>query len=209
MAVPLGGSKTTMRRLWIAIGCLFALSTASFAEQRKQEEGIFAGGCFWCMVPPFAKLDGVYDVISGYTGGIEENPTYEEVSSGTTGHRESVKVVYEPSRITYQKLLDVFWHQIDPTDSGGQFVDRGRQYRSGIFYLNDDQKRHATASRDALARSGKFSKPIVTEILQAGRFYRAEEYHQDFYKKDPIRYKSYRMFSGRDQFINRVWGETH
>ncbi len=161
------------------------------------------------MEPPFEKLDGVSDVISGYAGGIEETPTYEEVSSGSTGHRESVKIVYDPSRITYEKLLEVFWRQIDPTDAGGQFVDRGRQYRSGIFYLNEEQKRLAIASRDRLAHSGKLSKPIATEILQAGRFYRAEEYHQDFYKKDPVRYKSYRMFSGRDQFIERVWGESH
>lgn len=161
------------------------------------------------MEPPFEKLEGVSEVISGYAGGIEENPTYEEVSSGTTGHRESVKILYDPSRITYEKLLEAFWRQIDPTDAGGQFVDRGRQYRSGIFYLNDEQKRLAIASRDRLAHSGKLSKPIVTEILQAGRFYRAEEYHQDFYKKDPLRYKSYRMFSGRDQFIERVWGESH
>ncbi|MBI2837954.1 MAG: peptide-methionine (S)-S-oxide reductase MsrA [Acidobacteria bacterium] len=199
----------TMSRLWVSIGCVLALATASFAEQRKQEEAIFAGGCFWCMEPPFEKLDGVSQVISGYAGGIEENPTYEEVSSGTTGHRESVKIVYDPSRISYEKLLEVFWRQIDPSDAGGQFVDRGRQYRSGIFYVSDDQKRLALASRDRLAHSGKLSKPIVTEILQAGKFYRAEEYHQDFYKKDPVRYKSYRMFSGRDQFIERVWGESH
>lgn len=200
-----------MRRSAIlALGLLVTISAVVSAETaQKTSTAVFAGGCFWCMVPPFEKLDGVVQVISGYTGGTKDNPTYEEVSSGSTGHRESIEVIYDPSKITYEKLLDVFWRQIDPTDAGGQFVDRGSQYRSGIFYLNEEQKQLAEKSRDSLAQSGKFSKPIVTEIVPAHKFYRAEEYHQDFYKKDPVRYHSYRMFSGRDSFLKRLWGESH
>jgi peptide methionine sulfoxide reductase msrA/msrB len=159
------------------------------------------------MVPPFEKLDGVTEVLSGYTGGHRENPTYEEVSAGKTGHVESVQVTFDPSKISYEKLLGVFWRQIDPNDPGGQFVDRGAQYRSVIFYHTPEQKALAEKSRDELQRSGRFQKPIVTEILPAGKFYKAEEYHQDYYKKNPIRYKFYRFNSGRDQFLKKVWGE--
>ncbi|MBF0565301.1 MAG: peptide-methionine (S)-S-oxide reductase MsrA [Nitrospirae bacterium] len=171
------------------------------------EKAIFAGGCFWCMVPPFEKLGGVSEVISGYTGGHKENPAYEEVSSGTTGHVEAIQVTYDPSKISYDKLLDVFWRQIDPTDPSGQFVDRGSQYRSVVFYQNPQQKVLAEKSRDNLQRSGRFKKPIVTEILPAGKFYKAEEYHQDYYRKNPLRYKFYRFNSGRDQFLKKVWGD--
>jgi peptide methionine sulfoxide reductase msrA/msrB len=169
----------------------------------------FAGGCFWCMEQPFEKLAGVREVISGYTGGRKVNPTYEEVSAGTTGHLESVEVVFDPSAISYDRLLDVFWKNIDPTDSGGQFVDRGGQYRSAIFYHSEEQKKLAEMSKQKLAASGIFHKPIVTEIVPAATFYRAEDYHQDYYKKNPIRYKFYRFNSGRDQFLEKTWsGKT-
>jgi peptide methionine sulfoxide reductase msrA/msrB len=166
----------------------------------------FAGGCFWCMEHPFEELEGVSAVISGYTGGTKLDPTYEQVSSGTTGHAESVEVHYDPSKISYEKVLDVFWHQIDPTDPGGQFVDRGRQYRTAIFYHDEEQRRLAEQSKEALAKSGRFHKPIVTEIVPASTFYPAEEYHQDYATKNPVRYKYYRYRSGRDQFLKEVWG---
>jgi len=167
----------------------------------------FAGGCFWCMEPPFEKLDGVKDVVSGYIGGHKNNPSYAEVSSGTTGHTEAVQITYNPNVITYQQLLDVYWRQFDPTDAGGSFVDRGSQYRSGIYYHNEKQKRLALMSKDELAKSGVFSKPIVTEITAASEFYRAEDYHQDYYKHNPIRYKFYRYRSGRDQFLAKTWSK--
>lgn len=173
------------------------------------EVATFAGGCFWCMEPPFEKLDGVEAVISGYTGGDEPHPTYEEVSSGTTGHAESVQIYYHPDKISYDKLLDVFWHNINPTQENGQFVDHGTQYRSAIFYHGPEQKELAEQSKKALAESGRFDKPIVTEIVPAKTFWKAEEYHQDFYKKSPARYHSYRRGSGRDQYIERVWGDEH
>ncbi len=168
---------------------------------------VFAGGCFWCTESDFEKADGVIEVISGYTGGHVENPSYEEVSAGGTGHVESVKVYYDPEKISYQQLLDVFWRHVDPTDAGGQFVDRGSQYRSVIWYADDHQHQLAEASKKELAASGVFDKPIVTEILPLGPFYPAEEYHQDYYKKNPIRYKFYRWNSGRDQFLEKAWGD--
>lgn len=171
----------------------------------KWEKATFAGGCFWCMESPYEKLEGVKEVISGYTGGKKVNPTYEEVSSGITGHLEAIEIVYDPSVVSYDKLLDVFWRNIDPTDAGGQFVDRGGQYRSAIFYHTEDQKKAAEAAKQRLARSGVFSKPIVTEIIPAATFYKAEEYHQDYYKKNPVRYKFYRFNSGRDQFLEKAW----
>ncbi len=167
----------------------------------------FAGGCFWCTESDFEKAPGVVKVISGYSGGTKENPTYQEVSSGSTGHVEAVQVYYDPSRITYEGLLDAFWKHIDPTDPGGQFVDRGSQYRSVIFYRDEEQKQLAERSKEALGKSGKFSKPIVTEIIPFTKFYEAEEYHQDYYKKNPLRYKFYRYNSGRDQFLKKVWGK--
>ncbi|HEX9665017.1 MAG TPA: peptide-methionine (S)-S-oxide reductase MsrA, partial [Thermodesulfobacteriota bacterium] len=159
------------------------------------------------MEPPFEKLEGVSAVISGYTGGHKTNPTYDEVSAGETGHLESIQILYDPSKITYSELLDVFWRQIDPTDPNGQFVDRGSQYRSAIFYNNDEQKRLAEKSMEALDKSGRYDKPIVTEVIKASEFYRAEDYHQDFYKKNPVRYKTYRYFSGRDKYIKKIWGD--
>jgi len=170
------------------------------------ETATFAGGCFWCMEAPFEKLDGVYKVVSGYTGGHTENPTYEEVSAGGTGHAEAIQVTYDPEKISYEELLDVFWRQIDPTDAGGSFVDRGSQYRSAIFCHNDEQKKLAEASRSQLSASGRFEQPIVTEIEGLDTFYPAEDYHQDYYKKHAIRYKFYRHGSGRDQFLDKVWG---
>jgi peptide methionine sulfoxide reductase msrA/msrB len=166
----------------------------------------FAGGCFWCMEPPFEKLPGVLEVISGYTGGTKKDPTYEEVSAGGTGHVEAVQVLYDPAQVSYERLLEVFWRNIDPTDAGGQFVDRGDQYESVIFVHSEEQRAAAEASKAALASSGRFDKPIVTEIRPASEFYRAEDYHQDYYEKNPIRYKFYRYNSGRDQFLERVWG---
>jgi len=167
----------------------------------------FSGGCFWCTEADLEKLPGVVKVISGYTGGNKENPTYEEVSSGTTGHVEAVQVYYDPSKITYEKLLDFFWKHIDPTDPGGQFVDRGPQYRSIIFYHDEDQKRLAEKSKETLDKSGRFNKPVVTEIIKFTKFYEAEEYHQDYYKKHPLKYSYYRYWSGRDQFLSKVWGK--
>jgi peptide methionine sulfoxide reductase msrA/msrB len=171
----------------------------------KIEKATFAGGCFWCMEPPFEKLEGVRDVISGYTGGQKKDPTYKEISAGGTGHVEAVEIIYDPSLVSYERLLEVFWRNIDPTDAGGQFVDRGSQYRSAIFYHNEDQKKRAEASKEGLAKSEIFGKPIVTEILPAATFYKAEDYHQDYYKNNPVRYKFYRFNSGRDQFLEKAW----
>jgi peptide methionine sulfoxide reductase msrA/msrB len=173
----------------------------------KIETATLAGGCFWCMEADFEKLPGVVKVISGYTGGHKENPTYEEVSSGETGHVEAVQVYFDPSKVSYQEVLDYFWRHIDPTDPGGQFVDRGSQYRSIIFYHNEEQKRLAEKSKEELAQSGRFDKPIVTEIIKFTKFYEAEEYHQDYYKKNPLRYQYYRFWSGRDTFLKKVWGK--
>jgi peptide methionine sulfoxide reductase msrA/msrB len=169
------------------------------------QTAVFAGGCFWCTESDFEKVPGVIEAISGYTGGHVPNPTYEQVSSGTTGHVESVKVIFDPKKISYRELLEVFWRKINPTDPGGQFVDRGSQYRSVIFYANEHQRKLAEASKKKLAASGIFHKPIVTEILPLGPFYPAEEYHQNYYKKNPIRYHYYRYRSGRDQFTEKIW----
>ncbi len=168
----------------------------------------FAGGCFWCMEPPFDKLDGVVSTTSGYIGGHKENPTYEEVSSGTTGHAEAIQIVYDPRKITYDQLLEVFWKNVDPTDNGGQFCDRGSQYRTAIFYHDEDQKHLAEHSRQVLIESEGF-KRIATEITAASTFYPAEEYHQDYYKKNPVRYKFYRYSCGRDRRLKELWGGSH
>lgn len=168
---------------------------------------VFAGGCFWCTESDFEKVDGVIEAISGYTGGPEENPTYQQVSSGRTGHVEAIQVVYDPGTITYAELLDIFWRHINPTDGGGQFVDRGPQYRSAIFYASEEERREAEASKQKLAASKRFAQPIVTEILPLGPFYPAEDYHQDYYKNNPIRYKWYRSGSGRDRFLEEAWAK--
>jgi peptide methionine sulfoxide reductase msrA/msrB len=171
------------------------------------ETATFAGGCFWCSESDFVKLHGVVEVISGYTGGSKANPTYQEVSSGSTGHYEAVQVLYDPEKVTYRELLDAYWRHVDPTDDGGQFVDRGPQYRTAIFYHNEEQKRQAEASKTEMARSGRFSRAVVTPILPLTTFYKAEDYHQDYFKKSPLRYKAYRNASGRDQFIEKIWGD--
>ena len=170
-----------------------------------KELATFAGGCFWCMVSPFEEFPGIEQVISGYTGGQKENPTYEEVCSHTTGHREAVQITFNPQLFPYEKLVDIFWRQIDPTDAGGQFYDRGTSYSTAIFYHNEEQKKIAEASKKALAESGVFAKPIATEILPAGPFYSAEEYHQQYHKKNPDHYTRYRKGSGRDEFIKKQW----
>lgn len=175
-------------------------------ESRERfQKATFAGGCFWCMEHPFEKLEGVKSVISGYIGGSIENPSYEQVSSGATGHLEAIEITYDPEKVTYETLLDVFWRQIDPTDEGGQFVDRGEQYTTAIFYHDENQRRIAEQSKKALNESGRYSSPVVTEIREAASFYPAEDYHQDYYKKHPDRYQFYRSGSGRDTYLKRVW----
>jgi peptide methionine sulfoxide reductase msrA/msrB len=177
----------------------------------KDREGLktatFAGGCFWCVESDFEKVDGVVEVVSGYTGGSKENPSYEEVSAGGTGHVEAVQVLYDPKKVSYEELLDIFWRHVDPTDKGGQFVDRGSQYRTAIFYHDEKQKRLAEESKRELEKTGPFKKPIVTEIVKFTKFYPAEDYHQDYYKTHSLRYKYYRRGSGRDQFFNQAWGD--
>jgi peptide-methionine (S)-S-oxide reductase len=168
----------------------------------------FAGGCFWCMEGPFDHVPGVVSTTSGYTGGNVKKPSYEQVSSGATGHAESVDVVYDPAKVTYAQLLDVFWRNVDPLDGGGQFCDRGNQYRTAIFYHDDEQQRLAEQSKQALEASGKLKKKIVTQIVPAGEFYAAEDYHQDYYLRNPIRYKYYRFNCGRDDRLKQLWGEA-
>jgi peptide methionine sulfoxide reductase msrA/msrB len=189
----------------LIVGVL-AMSHTIVKAAEPLEKATFAGGCFWCMEPPFEKLEGVVEVISGYTGGHKQNPTYEEVSSGKTGHREAVQVTFTPSKVTYKKLLDVFWRQIDPTDAGGQFADKGSQYKTAVFYHTEEQRRMAEESKKELERSGRFQKPISTEILKAAAFYKAESYHQDYYKTCPIEYDAYKKGSGREKFIGEKWG---
>ncbi|UOD35887.1 peptide-methionine (R)-S-oxide reductase MsrB [Deferribacteraceae bacterium V6Fe1] len=169
------------------------------------EKATFAGGCFWCIEEAFEKIDGVIEVVSGYTGGHVENPTYRDVSSGYTGHFEAVEVTFDPLKVSYEDLLNVFWQSVDPTDDGGQFVDRGSQYHTAIFYHNDTQKRLAEESKNRIANSGRFDKPIATQIFEAKKFYKAEDYHQDYYKKDKFNYKMYKLNSGRMAYINKVW----
>ncbi len=182
-----------------------ALTGSGTAAAAEQATATFAGGCFWCMEPPFDKLDGVISTTSGYTGGDVENPSYKQVSRGGTGHAEAVQVIYDPQRISYDKLLEVYWHNIDPTDANGQFCDQGNQYRSEIFYHNEEQHRLAEQSKAALQASKPFSAPVVTGISPAGTFYPAEEYHQDYYQKNPLRYKFYRYGCGRDQRLEQLW----
>ena len=201
----------------LACAAVFAQGSASNAKTvqaapakasvaTKTARAIFAGGCFWCMEGPFDKLDGVISTTSGYIGGHKKNPTYKEVSAGITGHTEAVEVVYEPAKVSYEKLLDVFWHNIDPVTKDRQFCDGGTQYRSAIFYTDDAQKVAADASRAALDKSKPFKGTIVTEITAAKEFYPAEDYHQDYYLKNPIRYKYYRTGCGRDARLTELWG---
>lgn len=178
-------------------------------DSKKYETAIFAGGCFWCMVSPFDILDGIIEVKSGYIGGNIKNPTYKQVKSQTTNHYEAIKITYDPEIIDYDKLLQAYWRQIDPTDDEGQFQDRGSSYRTAIFYTTQEQKEKAKASKEYMDKSGRFPGPIVTKILPATTFYDAEEYHQDFYKKSPNEYKDDRKKSGRDEFIQKYWGEDY
>jgi len=192
-------------------GCQMGQSEKVDQEQLQDktnwQRAIFAGGCFWCMEPPYDNLPGVISTTVGYTGGQVPHPTYEEVSEGKTGHVEAVEIVFDSSKISYQELLQVFWRNIDPTNPYGQFADWGSQYGTAIFYVNDQQKELALKSKEELEKSGKFTKPIVTQILPAAPFYPAEAYHQEFYKKNPLRYNSYKVGSGRAGFLEKVWGE--
>ena len=179
-----------------------AESTSGSAPMAK---ATFAGGCFWCMEPPYDELDGVISTISGYTGGTKKKPSYEQVSAGTTGHAEAVEITYDPKKISYEKLLDVFWRNIDPLTANAQFCDSGSQYRSAIFYHDSTQKTLAEASKKRV--QSRFKQPIVTEIVRAAEFYPAEDYHQDYYKKNPVRYKLYRYGCGRDKRLQELWGD--
>ncbi len=201
--------------IWVMSGNNNAESKADTNEKEKvmtidrdkYSVATVAGGCFWCMEPPFERLDGVVSVVSGYSGGTEVNPTYEQVAGGRTSHTESVEILFDPKVISYDKILEVFWMNIDPTQVDGQFADRGKQYRTAIFYHNDEQKAQAEASKKKLEESGKFDKPIVTEIEAFTAFYPAEDYHQDYYKKNSMHYKMYRKGSGREGYIERTWGK--
>ena len=181
----------------------------SASNSGRLETATFAGGCFWCLEEALDKVDGVVSTTSGYTGGQKSSPTYEEVSAGGTGHTESVQVMYDPQKVTYAKLLETFWHNIDPTTPDQQFCDKGHQYRSAIFYHDDQQQRLAEESKQQLNKSKPFKEPIVTEIVPASVFYPAEEYHQNFYQKNPIRYKFYKYNCGRAQRLETLWGKTH
>ena len=200
-----------MRIRWIAV-LVLGLTAAGFAAEtapRKElARATFAGGCFWCMEPPYEKLPGVVSVTSGYIGGKVANPTYEQVSSGGTGHTEAVEILFDPAQVSYEKLLDVFWHNVDPTKGDRQFCDHGDQYRPEIFTHDEAQKKLAEASRAAIEKKKRFKEPIVVAITAAAPFYPAEEYHQDYYKKNPIRYKYYRSRCGRDDRLKELWGEA-
>jgi len=189
------------------LAIVVTISAADVAAADNTSVATFAGGCFWCMEPPFDKLEGVISTTSGYTGGHTNNPTYKQTSSGKTGHTEAVQIIYDPEKVSYEKLLDVFWHNIDPTTPDQQFCDRGNQYRSEIFYHNEEQKRLAYASKAELDKNKPFKAPIVTQVTQASTFYAAEDYHQDYYKKNPIRYKYYRYGCGRDKRLEQLWGK--
>jgi peptide-methionine (S)-S-oxide reductase len=197
---------------YITFVSLVFASVMAFAATSTQvppghKVAVFAGGCFWCMEPPYDKLPGVVATISGYTGGSKANPTYEQVSSGSTGHAEAVEVIYDPAKVTYEQLLDVYWHNVDPTVKDRQFCDSGSQYRTAIFYGDEAQRKAAEASKAALEKSKPFAAPIVTQIVMANAFYPAEEYHQDYYKKNPVRYQLYRSGCGRDARLKELWGD--
>lgn len=192
----------------LTMAILSADETAITTENKDLAVATFAGGCFWCMEAPFDKLQGVISTTSGYTGGHTKNPTYKQTSSGRTGHTEAVQIVYDPQQVSYKKLLDVFWHNIDPTTPDQQFCDRGNQYRAEIFYHNDEQKQLAESSKAALDKNKPFKEPIVTQVSKASTFYAAEGYHQDYYKKNPIRYRYYRHGCGRDKRLEQLWGEN-
>ena len=209
-------SKVSLILLLIAVVVYFNVSSSPMATEQTSrtaaqlqtlQRATFAGGCFWCMEPPFEKLEGVVEVTSGYTGGHTENPTYEQVCGGDTGHIEAVQVTYDPSLLTYADLLKVFWRNVDPTDPHGQFVDQGSSYVSTIFAHDEQQRQLAEASKQALEKSGRFDRPVVTPVRMAATFYPAEDYHQDYYRRNPVRYRYYRYRSGRDRFLDNVWGQ--
>jgi len=185
---------------------LLATSLNVLATDSNTEMAVFAGGCFWCMEPPFDKLDGVIATTSGYTGGHQEKPTYQQVSAGRSGHTEAIQIEFDPEKVSYEELLTVFWKNIDPTTADRQFCDQGSQYRSGIFYQNDAQKTAAEKSLKTIQQTKSFDEPVVTEITSASTFYPAEDYHQDYYQKNPLRYKYYRYACGRDQRLEKLWG---
>ena len=197
-----------MLRKTLIAACLLAAAVGGASAQDKTAKAIFAGGCFWCMEPPFDKTDGVVSTTSGYTGGSKAGATYEEVSAGATGHKEAVRVVYDPQKVSYAKLLDVFWRNVDPVDARGQFCDKGDQYKAAIFVADDEQRRLAEESKAALERSGRFRQPITVTIQPTGPFWAAEEYHQDYYLKNPAQYKFYRWNCGRDARLEAVWGTS-
>jgi len=203
-------NKTIVVFVLILAGMLVATSRPSMGDMQQGESAVatFAGGCFWCMEGPFDELEGVLSTTSGYTGGETDNPTYEQVSAGGTGHTEAVQVVYDPQTVSYRELLDVYWRNTDPTTPDAQFCDHGDQYRPAIFYANDEQRQVAEASKKDIERTKTFSASIVTEITMATTFYPAEEYHQDFYTKNPIRYKIYRWNCGRDARLKELWGSA-
>jgi len=178
-------------------------------SENTTQTAYFAGGCFWCMVSPFDVLEGILEVRSGYMGGHLDNPRYEDVKSQESGHYEIVRIIYDPEVISYEKLLDAFWRQVDPTDDDGQFQDRGPSYRTAIFYTTEEQRRAAEKSKKDLDESGRFPNPVITPIFPADQYYDAEEYHQDFYKKSPAEYKLDRTKSGRDEFIKKHWGDEY
>ena len=193
--------------LAIAVAAAKGQTSATLDAGPGLAKATFAGGCFWCMEPPFDKLDGVISTTSGYTGGERRNPTYQEVAGGRTRHAEAVEIVYDPSQISYGQLLDVFWMNVDPLTRNRQFCDGGAQYRTAIFFHDDEQKRLARDTKQRIDDSGRFGQPVVTEIVEAGEFWAAEEYHQDYYMKNPIRYKFYRYGCGRDKRLDELWGE--
>ncbi len=213
--VTVGVRNKRLAQLFFPMYLIYALFTSFVLAQETKsaenipsnfKEAIFAGGCFWCLEPPFDNLKGVISTTSGYAGGHVKNPTYKQVSAGITGHREVLRVIYDPKLVFYKELLGVYWHNVDPLDEGGQFCDRGYQYSAAVFYLDDKQKELAEESRNILAKKAKFDKSnITTEIVAASGFYPAEDYHQDYYKRNPLRYKYYRFQCGRDERLSEVW----
>jgi peptide-methionine (S)-S-oxide reductase len=187
-------------------GVFLTQATDSVAKEAAVEKALFAGGCFWCVESDFDKVDGVVETTSGYAGGHVANPTYKQVSHGGTGHKEVVRIKFDPAKVSYEQLLDIFWKSVDPTDAGGQFCDRGDQYRTGIFYYNEEQKRIAEQSKAKLEKTKPFKDPVVTKIIKAEAFYPAEEYHQDYHDKNPVRYNFYRFTCGRDSRLEELWG---
>jgi peptide-methionine (S)-S-oxide reductase len=199
-------ARPSRHLLGIVLLVLAVLSRSAAADELAK--ATFAGGCFWCMQPAFDRVDGVKSTTVGYTGGDAKDPTYEDVSAGGTGHAESIQISYDPKKVSYPQLLDVFWHNIDPLTANAQFCDHGTQYRSAIFYHNDEQKRLAEQSKKELDTAGRFKQPIVTEIVAATEFYPAEDYHQEYYKKNPLHYKYYRFGCGRDKRLEELWGKS-